>query len=199
MRIFNIHDRTINTNIDQLIPLFDSFLSSNDKIWPYEKWPPVKFDGKLCIGAVGEHGPIRYCIKRYRTGRTIRFEFPAPSGFDGHHIFELEEIERHKTVIRHIIDMDITGQALVTWELIFYPLHDALMEDVLDKVENNFVNKPKSSHWSIWVRFLRWMLKIKGVISNVQENSVYVASGQRRLKGRKKQARSFYQIDLSSL
>jgi hypothetical protein len=32
-------------------------------LWPKDKWPPMRFDRPLCLGARGGPGPIHYSIK----------------------------------------------------------------------------------------------------------------------------------------
>jgi hypothetical protein len=164
MKICNIHERIINRPINQVGPILDSLSSTRDKLWPHEKWPPMKFDRELSEGAKGGHGPIRYYVKHYKPGKKVIFEFTGPSGFHGRHLFELEKKEPKSTIIRHTIDMKIKGQALFSWPMLFRPLHDALIEDSFDKLETNLTLFPKNSNWSSWVRILRWALK-KGKIS----------------------------------
>ncbi|MCF6348922.1 MAG: hypothetical protein L3J20_11585 [Flavobacteriaceae bacterium] len=40
-------------------------------------------------------------------------------------------------------------------------LHNAFMEDAFDKVENHFLTEKKETEWSIWVKILRRILKLK--------------------------------------
>ena len=116
--------------------------------------------GKLSQpGAKGGHGPIRYFVKSYEPGRNVYFEFTAPAGFDGFHGFELEEIDPDSTVLRHVLEMKAAGPALFTWSLVFRPLHDALLEDALDKAERNLGCTPAGASWSAWVKILRWILR----------------------------------------
>ena len=161
MKIYNIHKRIINRPINQVGPFLDSLSSPRDKLWPYEKWPPMKFDRELREGAKGGHGPIRYYVKHYKPGKKVIFEFTGPSGFHGQHFFELEMKEPKSTIIRHAIDMKIKGQALIAWPMLFRPLHDALIEDSFDKLETNLSLSPKNNSWSSWVKLLRWALKRK--------------------------------------
>ena len=158
MKICNIHERIINRPINQIGLLLDSLSSSKDKLWPHEKWPPMKFDRELREGSKGGHGPIRYYVKNYKPGKRIIFEFTGPSGFHGQHFFELEMKEPKSTIIRHTIDMKIKGPALISWPMLFRPLHDALIEDSFDKLETNLSLSQKNSNWSPWVKLLRWAL-----------------------------------------
>jgi len=40
-------------------------------------------------------------------------------------------------------------------------LHDALLEDAFDKIENQLCNEEKKSEWTPWVRILRRIMKSK--------------------------------------
>lgn len=42
-------------------------------------------------------------------------------------------------------------------------LHNALIEDGLDKLENNFLVTQKSSKWSFWVNFVRKQMVKRGI------------------------------------
>jgi hypothetical protein len=57
--------------------------------------------------------------------------------------------------LRHLLEMQTTGRARLTWPMVFQPLHDALLEDALDRAELHVGTKPHVRQWSPWVRFLR--------------------------------------------
>ena len=48
---------------------------------------------------------------------------------------------------------DLKGSLL--WILVIRSLHNALIEDGFDKLENNFSEVYKSSKWNFWVNFIR--------------------------------------------
>jgi hypothetical protein len=117
----------------------------------------VLSDG-LQPGSRGGHGPIRYFVASYRPGQGVRFTFTAPAGFAGFHEFEIEELAADTTLLRHTVRMETTGAAVLTWPLVFGPLHDALVEDGLDKAARALGLVPEAKGWSCRVRFLRRML-----------------------------------------
>jgi hypothetical protein len=127
----------------------------------------MKFKDGLMVGANGGHGPIGYTIEKYNPGEIIEFKFMKPSGFHGIHRFEListdgsgnAESGQGKCEITHIIDMKTTGSGILLWIFFIRPLHNALLEDALDKIENHFLTAKKKSHWNPWVRFLRSIMK----------------------------------------
>jgi len=159
MKVRNVHERRMNTSLAEAGKLLDSLSSATDNLWPHETWPPMRFDKPLQPGATGGHGPVRYFVKSCEPGKNVYFEFTAPTGFNGFHGFELEEVDANCTVLRHVLEMNARGPALFTWPLVFRPLHDALLEDSLDKAEENLGFTPAGASWSAWVKFLRWTLR----------------------------------------
>jgi hypothetical protein len=136
----------------------DTLATSGDALWPHERWPRMAFDKPLRIGARGGHGPIRYLVEEYDPGRRVVFRFTHPVGFIGTHGFWLEPMGKG-CELRHTIDMRVSGSALLTWPLVFRPLHDALLEDALDKVEADLSDREWLGRgWSPWVRVLRRLL-----------------------------------------
>ena len=55
--------------------------------------------------------------------------------------------------------MDASGKGLFIWFFAIKSLHDALIEDAFDKMENHFTEEKKKTNWSFWVKFLRKILK----------------------------------------
>ncbi len=158
MHVQNVHEREFDLSPAAVGSLIDSLASSNDSLWPNDKWPPMRFDRALAVGGRGGHGPIRYSVEEYQPGRLILCRFLAPHGFDGTHRYEVAG-ERGRTVLRHVLEMDTTGLASLSWILVFRPLHDALIEDSLDKAAISLGNAPRNAaRWSISVRVLRHAL-----------------------------------------
>jgi hypothetical protein len=90
MPVINIHERVLDASITEIGKLIDGLASADDKLWPCDRWPAMKFDRPLSVGAVGGHGPIRYTIESYKPGSRIQFRFTEPKGFLGSHRFEVE-------------------------------------------------------------------------------------------------------------
>ena len=63
--------------------------------------------------------------------------------------------------MKHTLEMDAVGKGLLTWIIAIRSLHNALLEDALDKVENQFLTKKRKTEWSIWVKIMRMILKPK--------------------------------------
>ena len=116
----------------------------------------MKFDRRLEPGADGGHGPIRYEVTEYEPGRRVRFRFKGPGGFQGFHEFKVESADGDHARLVHTLEAQMTGRGLLTWPLFFRPLHDALIEDALDKAERELTGRVSSpERWSPLVRALR--------------------------------------------
>lgn len=156
MQVLNVHEREIAAPATEVGGLLNSLSSESDALWPKTMWPPMRFNGPLGVGAAGGHGPVRYTVEEYRAGQMVKFRFSGPSGFDSFHCFEVLPRDEARTVLRHTLDMKAHGPALLTWPLVFRPLHDALLEDSLALAQAHFGSSPRLRSWSPWVRFLRW-------------------------------------------
>ena len=116
----------------------------------------MRLDRPLQVGAVGGHVPIRYRVEVYEPGRAIRFRLTGPRGVHGTHGFELKASAPGITRLEHRLCMRVSGGARLSWPLMFRWLHDALIEDALDRAEAAVTSRPlQERHWSLWVRFLR--------------------------------------------
>ncbi len=156
MKVTNVHSRVIPQPVAKVAALLATLAGEHDKVWPMEHWPRMKLDKGLVAGSKGGHGPIRYTVSKFEPGRIARFEFSGPKGFLGHHRFELSALGEDRTELKHVIEMKTSGIGTISWSLAYRWLHDALVEDALDKVENHFSKKKKKTEWSLWVKVLRW-------------------------------------------
>ena len=102
MKVLNIHKRTINQPKDKVTELLKTLSTENDRIWPKEKWPEMKFKEGIQIGAKGGHGPIRYSTEKYNPNEIIQFRFSKPNGFNGIHKFEIKELDKEKTDLTNL-------------------------------------------------------------------------------------------------
>ena len=159
MQVRNVHEREFTRPLATVGALIDSLASRDDRLWPLGKWPPMRFDRPLAVGAAGGHGPVRYSVEEYHPGQSIVFRFSAPRGFDGTHRFEVEDWQG-TTVLRHVIEMCATGPALLSWPLIFRPLHDACLEDCLDQATISLgIQLERPARWPAYVRLLRAVMR----------------------------------------
>ena len=160
MKVLNIHTRTIGQAVEQIEELIRTLATPQDKIWPFERWPRMKLDKGLTPGSKGGHGPVGYTIVSSDPGRLVEFEFSAPKGFIGRHRFILKPLSESETEVSHVIDMHTEGIGpTLQWLIAVRPLHNALAEDALDKVENYFDHQNRLRAFSPQVKFLRWGLR----------------------------------------
>jgi hypothetical protein len=156
--VHNVHERLFQVKIERVGELLESLGSSHDRLWPRDCWPAMRLDRALQVGATGGHGPIRYVVQRHERGRAVWFRFTAPVGFEGGHGFDVEPTAGGVR-LRHVLTMVPRGGAYVSWPLVFRPLHDALIEDALDRVARAVGESVPQRAWSPRVRLLRAMLR----------------------------------------
>lgn len=161
MRVLNVHRRVLAAPMVDAGRLLDSLGSRHDLLWPTPEWPRMRFDRVLQVGADGGHGPIRYEVSEYVQGRRVVFRFKAPRGFRGTHALDLVPRAAGGCELVHTIDMEASGPARFTWPLVFGPLHDALLEDALDRASAATGSEFEPARWSLWVRLLRMLLRAR--------------------------------------
>ncbi|WP_367048425.1 SRPBCC family protein [Streptomyces sp. Je 1-332] len=135
MGIYNVHERLLAATESEVGALIDTLAGSEDALWPREEWPPMEFDRPLAAGAVGGHGPVRYTVATYVPSTWVRFTFSGPRGFHGFHEYAVLAVDEEHTLLRHTLAMNARGPARLTWPPVWRPLHDALLEDSLDRAE----------------------------------------------------------------
>ncbi len=160
MEVLNIHQRKIQVSKERIIELFSTLATKEDKIWPNENWPKMQLKNGLQNGSKGGHGPIRYQVIEYKPSSSISFKFQKPEGFNGIHKFEISELGLNETQIKHTIKMKTSSMvATFKWLLAIKWLHDALIEDAFDKIQNQLGHKKEKTEWNFWVKTLRAVMK----------------------------------------
>jgi hypothetical protein len=159
MRVLNVHERLLDAPAEQVGTLLAGLASTDDLLWPHDRWPPMHLDRPLGVGATGGHGPIRYVVEAYAPGRSLQFRFLTPVGFVGVHRFEIEPRTGRQTVLRHVIDMRVSGRAYWAWLFVIRPLHNALLEDALDRAACAVGKSTPLRRWSLWVKWARWLVR----------------------------------------
>lgn len=151
MPVHNVHERLLPMGAAEVGGLIDTLSGGDsDLLWPHGDWPAMEFDRPLSTGAVGGHGPVRYTVAAYVPGTWVRFAFSGPRGFHGFHEYAVLPVDEKRTILRHTLSMRVTGTARLTWPLAYRWLHDACLEDSLDRAAPG----PARSRWSPYVRFL---------------------------------------------
>ena len=161
MRFRNVHRRRIDATPAAVGRLVDTLASRDDQLWPVESWPRMRFADGLRPGSHGGHGPVRYTVERHLPGAEIVFRFSGdgPPGLTGWHRYRVTP-DGAGCVLEHVEEGRTFGLARISWPLVFRPLHDALIEDSLDKAERVVTGRPRRSlaRWSWRVRALRWVV-----------------------------------------
>jgi hypothetical protein len=161
--IRNVHERRLPLTAADAGALLDSLASDDDRLWPADRWPAMRFARpldagappfSLRVGAVGGHGPIRYQVVDYVPGRRATFAFHPPRWLDGTHTFEVLPAGDGEVVLRHTLAGRLRGAGRLAWPLALRWLHDALIEDLLDNAARAAGTAPTGT-WSPWVRVLR--------------------------------------------
>ncbi len=176
MEVLNIHERVLAADSDRIGAVLDSLSSREDQLWPKDIWPRMKFDRPLGVGAKGGHGPIRYFVEEYTPGKSIKFRFTGPKGFDGFHGYEIITTSKHSTVLRHTLKMNTRGLAILSWPLVYRPMHDALLEDSLTTAQRSLGLAPQVQVWSLWVKVLRWVVSGGKARHQITPNSGFQAT-----------------------
>jgi hypothetical protein len=154
MRIESIHARELPVSAEQLGEIVDTLGGPEDKIWPIERWPndPIGFDRPLGVGARGGHGPIRYTVAAYEPGRQIVFEFDPGTGLRGVHLIVVEPVGDRGARLRHVLEAELGGIYRFL-RPVFLGIHDALVEDLLDKAEMAATGRvARPARWPRWLR-----------------------------------------------
>ena len=159
LRIHNVHARTFPVSAERLGPLIDGLAGPDDRLWPHDRWPPMRFDQGLREGARGGHGPVRYHVAELVPGRRVVFPFDpdrgATRGIHGEHRLEVSAVEGGAE-LRHVVEARCTLGAWVRWLAVIRPLHDALLEDALDQAAGHVTGtRVTPRRHSRWVRILR--------------------------------------------
>lgn len=159
MKIINVHERVYHHTVEVLGQMLTSLSSDNDRLWPSENWPPMILSNGLKPDSEGGHGPIGYYVSKYEKNSLVEFTFTRPKEFLGVHRFEIIRIADNSAKLSHTIEMDLNLKGALIWYLAVKWLHDALLEDCLDKVHNQLSAEKRQTPHNIWVRILREVLR----------------------------------------
>ncbi|TCK26906.1 DUF2867 domain-containing protein [Pseudonocardia endophytica] len=152
----NVHSREFDVPVAEAGALLDTLGGPDDVLWPSPWWPAMHLDQPLRSGSAGGHGPIRYRVGRYEPGRLLECGVDPGVGLDGTHTFTVEAVGADRCRIRHEIDGRTTGTMRLGWPLAVRWLHDAVLEDLLDRADAALGTGPaRPATWSPWVRVLR--------------------------------------------
>jgi hypothetical protein len=153
MPIINVHSRHLPTSVAQISQRIATAASKDDRIWPHENWPRMYLDRPIQVGAVGGHGPITYRVTHFAPQDRVRFEFT--SGSVGWHELKLQSTGEQTCLLTHTIHTEPSLKFRIAWLLVIRHMHDALVEDLFDKLEAQFHPLKQPKRWNAYVKLLR--------------------------------------------
>ncbi len=133
--IVNLHERALpGTSPQAAGALIDTLAERRrGRLWPAGRWPALRLDRGP--GGRRQRRPRADPLRRQRRRAGPPRLLPLRPGiFDGHHWFEVTTVEG-ETVLRHVLSGRPRGRMRLLWPLAIRRLHDALIEDGLDRAE----------------------------------------------------------------
>lgn len=134
----NVHEREVPATPEEVWALMRSLGSDTDRLWPADRWPPLVLSDDLRPGSHGGHGPIRYRVEDVEPGQAVRFAFDRSNGFVGWHEFRVTPVG-HGARLTHTLTIERPSPLV---EIAIVPLHDALLEDLLDQLDAVVADRP---------------------------------------------------------
>ena len=124
MKVSSVHERRFGATPEQLAALVADF----GAIWPTHIAPAPRPEGALL------RVPTMRWQECERAGAVRAFRVVSPPEMRGEHWFEVERVEGG-TVLRHTIAGEASGSYEAVWRDQIEPIHDLLLEAMLDNVE----------------------------------------------------------------
>jgi hypothetical protein len=143
MKIRNVHEREVGdaaAAIDRI-----------EEVWPGDRWTSLRLDRPLGVGARSGRAVVREEVVEYRPHERLVFRITEPKGLVAQHRFDADD-----EVLRHTVEGHVEGWMRLGWPLVVRPLHDALLEDLLDRAEGT---STQTHPYPRRVRFLRWGIR----------------------------------------
>ena len=125
MKIRNRHERVVPGPWERVAALIADF----DGVWPTEIAPAPRSLGHRLYDA-----GLMLWEEFDRPGAARAFRVVRPDGLQAEHWFELEPAGG-ATVLRHTIEGCASGKYEAIWRERVEPLHDLILEALLDNVE----------------------------------------------------------------
>ncbi|WP_153504608.1 SRPBCC family protein [Cumulibacter manganitolerans] len=159
--ITNTHTRRLPVQAPLARRVLDALGTAEDPVWPADRWPALRLDRGPVVGSAGGHGRIGYVVES-ACERQIVFRFTDPKGMQGEHRFVVHP-DGLACVVRHTLEARTSRRLRIAWVLVVRPLHNALIEELLDNLERAVggrVHRP--ARGSAYARLLRLLLPPSG-------------------------------------
>jgi len=124
MKIRNDHERMVAAPPERIAALIADF----GRVWPTQIAPAPQWQGHRLYNA-----GVMVWEEFDRPGAARAFRVVRPTELQGEHWFELEPAEG-ATVVRHTIEGCTSGKYEVIWRERIEPLHDLILEALLENV-----------------------------------------------------------------
>ena len=125
MKIRNRHERIVTAPPERIAAL----IADLDRIWPRQIAPAPRLHGHRLYDA-----GLMLWEEFDRPGAARAFRVVRPDELQGEHWFELE-LAHGATLLRHTIEGYATGRYEAIWRERIEPLHDLVLEALLDNIE----------------------------------------------------------------
>jgi hypothetical protein len=153
-RVVNVHSRVIPAPPATVGALLDTLGSPDDRVFPAAAWPTTPFvlDGPLAVGAAGRLGSLALVVEELASGRRLVFRFADGQGVAGHHRFDIEPTGQESARLTHRLECTFAAR-LRPIAPIFLRQHDALVEDLFDRLELGATGRvAHPARWPLAVR-----------------------------------------------
>ncbi len=172
MRLRNIHERVVDAGSEDIGPLLATMGQPDDALYP-PLWEPMRLDGPLAVGADGTHGTVT----AYEPGRLVEFTFPDGLGITGTHTFTVTSVGYERSLVRHTVVADATPTAWLAWKVLIEPSHDAVLEQVLDRLQSAVGTPPaRPFAMSAHARLLRRLERPRARADNDPQTGLVVGT-----------------------
>jgi hypothetical protein len=144
----------------------------DDPLYP-PSWPPMRYAGGIVVGARGTHG----VISAYEPGRRLEWSFPAGMGITGTHAFTVTPSDHGRSLVRHVVDADATPVMWLAWIVGIQPAHDAVLEELLDRLSAATGTPPaRPAVLAAHARLLRWIARPRAQAADVRLDGLAAAA-----------------------
>lgn len=134
----NVHEREVPIAVEHLWQLVSELGTESDPLWPSDRWPRLRLSDGVSPDSRGGHGPVRYRVDGVEPEGWVRFRFEPETGFRGWHEFRVSPAATGSR-LTHIFEIERPSTAV---RLVVVPLHDAVLEDLLDQLESVVAGRP---------------------------------------------------------
>jgi hypothetical protein len=125
MKVCNSHERLIAAAPERVAALVADF----ERIWPTQIAPAPRLQGHRLYKA-----GMMLWREFDRPGAARAFRVISTGGLQGEHWFEVEHVG-DGTLLRHTIEGEAVGEFEAIWREQIEPMHDLVLEALLDNVE----------------------------------------------------------------